>query len=48
MKYMCLKCETEFDVTYEAICPKCKASGFDVETLWKWQKAQAAVAGDET
>lgn len=41
VKYKCLKCEAEFDVTYEAICPKCKASGFDVEPLSKWQRAQA-------
>jgi len=39
MKYKCLKCLTEFDVTYDAICPKCRASGFDVETLRKWQTA---------
>ena len=48
MKYKCLKCETEFEITYEAICPNCKASGFDVESLWKWQRAQAAVVAGET
>ncbi len=37
MKYKCLKCLTEFDVTYDATCPKCGASGFDVENLRKWQ-----------
>ena len=45
MKYKCLKCETEFEATWEAICPKCKASGFDVETLRKWKMAHP-VAGD--
>jgi len=39
MEYKCLKCLTEFDVTYDAICPKCRASGFDVETLRKWKRA---------
>ena len=39
MKYKCLKCLTEFDVTYDATCPKCQASGFDVETLRKWKRA---------
>jgi Zn finger protein HypA/HybF involved in hydrogenase expression len=41
MKYKCLKCEAEFDVSYEAICPNCRASGFDVEPLSKWKRAQA-------
>jgi len=48
MKYKCLKCLTEFESNWEVVCPKCKASGFDVETLRKWQKAQAVVASDET
>ena len=39
MEYKCLKCGTEFDVTYDATCPKCRASGFDVETLRKWKIA---------
>jgi Zn finger protein HypA/HybF involved in hydrogenase expression len=47
MKYKCLKCETEFDATWEAICPNCRASGFDVETLTKWKLANPVV-GDET
>lgn len=39
MKYKCLKCLTEFDVIHDASCPKCRASGFDVEPLRKWQTA---------
>ncbi len=46
MEYKCLKCDNEFDVTYDAICPKCRASGFDVEPLRKWKLAHP-VAGDE-
>jgi len=46
MKYKCKKCGAEFDVTYEAICPKCRASSFDVEPLSKYLRAQA-VQGDE-
>lgn len=46
MKYKCLKCETEFEATYQAICPRCKASSFDVEPLSKYLRAQAA-QGDE-
>jgi len=39
MEYKCLKCLTEFDATYEAFCPKCKATGNDLETLRKWKLA---------
>jgi len=39
MKYKCLKCLTEFDVTYDATCPKCRAKDFDVEPLRKWKLA---------
>ena len=46
MMYKCLKCENEFDVTYDAICPKCRASDYDVEPLRKWKMAHP-VAGDE-
>ena len=45
MKYKCLKCETEFEATYQAICPQCKASSFDVEPLSKYIRARAQ--GDE-
>jgi Zn finger protein HypA/HybF involved in hydrogenase expression len=47
MKYKCLKCDNEFEATWEAICPKCKASGSDVVTLRKWQMAQPIVADED-
>ena len=47
MKYKCLKCENEFEVTYDATCPKCGASGKDLEPFRKWKMAQA-VAADES
>ena len=46
MKYKCLKCENEFETTYDAICPKCGASDNDVQPLRKWKMAHP-VAGDE-
>ena len=46
MKYKCLKCENEFEVTYDATCPKCGASDNDVQPLRKWKMAHP-VAGDE-
>ncbi len=46
MKYKCLKCETEFEATYDVICPKCGASDYDVQTLRKWKMAHP-VTGDE-
>jgi len=47
MEYKCLKCENEFDVAQDAICPKCGATDYDVEPLRKWKMAQT-VAGDES
>ena len=47
MKYKCVNCETEFDVTYDATCPQYWASGYDVEPLNIWLKVQVA-AGDES
>ena len=42
MKYKCLKCGTEFDVTSEAKCPKCGARDWDVEPLAKYKRRQVA------
>jgi rRNA maturation endonuclease Nob1 len=39
MKYMCLKCETEFEATQSVICPNCGASGMhEIETLAKYKR----------
>ena len=38
MKYKCLKCGAEFDVTFD---PKCGAFDWDVEPLRKYLEAQA-------
>ena len=46
MKYKCLKCENEFEVTYDAICPKCGASDNDVVPFRKWKMAQTVAADD--
>ena len=48
MEYKCLKCDNEFDVTYNATCPKCGAADARarVEPLRKWKLAHPA-AGDE-
>lgn len=37
MKYKCLKCGEEFDAMLEAVCPKCGAHDWDVETLRKYK-----------
>jgi len=46
MKYKCLKCENEFEVTYDATCPKCGASDNDVMSFRKWKMAQTVAADD--
>ena len=37
LKYKCLKCGEEFDAMLEAVCPKCGAHDWDVETLRKYK-----------
>lgn len=41
MKYKCLKCGAEFDVTFDPKCPKCGAFDWDVDPLRKYLEAQA-------
>jgi len=42
MKYICLKCEREFEATYDPKCPKCGACGTDdLMSLYKYKQSHA-------
>ena len=36
MKYKCTKCGSEFEGTFDAKCPSCGASGWDVEPVYNF------------
>ena len=36
MKYKCKKCGNEFNVTFEVRCPKCGATDWNCEPLYKY------------